>query len=101
MEKPKYSQKTRPSATLSTINPNDLSRDQTQAISSPLLTYGPPNVFLFGRKEGIKCGRKLPFNSVSFEVFTAVTMKNVVFWEKKIPVRTSQETHYISVTEPS
>jgi hypothetical protein len=37
---------------------------------------------------------------VRIEVFTAVTMKNVVFWDKN-PVRTSQETHYVSATEPS
>jgi hypothetical protein len=38
---------------------------------------------------------------VRFEIFTAVTMKNVVFWDIKTPVRTSQETHYVSDTEPS
>jgi hypothetical protein len=38
---------------------------------------------------------------VKFEVFAAVTMKNVVFWDIKIPVRASQETHYVSATEPS
>jgi hypothetical protein len=38
---------------------------------------------------------------VRFEVFTAVTMKNVVFWDIKTPVRTSQETHYVSTTESS
>jgi hypothetical protein len=38
---------------------------------------------------------------VRFEVFTAVTVKNVVFLGYKDPVRTSQETHYISVTESS
>jgi hypothetical protein len=26
-------------------------------------------------------------------------MKNVVFWDIKNPVRTSQETHYVSTTE--
>jgi hypothetical protein len=26
-------------------------------------------------------------------------MKNVVYWVYKTPVRTSQETHYVSVTE--
>jgi hypothetical protein len=31
---------------------------------------------------------------------TAVTMKNAVFWDIK-PVHTSQETHYISDSEPS
>jgi hypothetical protein len=39
-------------------------------------------------------------NFVRSEVYTAVTMKNSVFWDKK-PVRPSQETHYISATEPS
>jgi hypothetical protein len=29
-----------------------------------------------------------------------VTMKNVDFWDIRTPVRTSQETHYVSVTEP-
>jgi hypothetical protein len=65
---------------------------------------------------------------VKFEVFTAVTMKNAVFWDIKTqflphrrhitglhgsdyeeyrllgyknPVRTSQEIHYISATQPS
>jgi hypothetical protein len=28
-------------------------------------------------------------------------MKNAVFWDIKTPVRTSQETHYVSATEPS
>jgi hypothetical protein len=28
-------------------------------------------------------------------------MKNAVFWDKKKPVRTSQEIHYVSATEPS
>jgi hypothetical protein len=37
---------------------------------------------------------------VRFEVFTAVTMKNVVFWVLD-PVRTSQETHYLSATVSS
>jgi hypothetical protein len=36
---------------------------------------------------------------VRFESFTAVTMKNAIFCYKN-PVRTSQETHYISATEP-
>jgi hypothetical protein len=39
-------------------------------------------------------------NLVRFELFTAVTMKNVVFWDKKT-FRTSQKTHYISATETS
>jgi hypothetical protein len=38
---------------------------------------------------------------VTFEVFTAVTMKNVVFCEYKNAVRTSQETHYVSDTDLS
>jgi hypothetical protein len=37
---------------------------------------------------------------VTFDVFTTVTMKNVVFWNE-YPVRTSQETHYVSATESS
>jgi hypothetical protein len=36
---------------------------------------------------------------VIFEVFTAVTMKNVVFWDIITPVPTSQETHYVSTTD--
>jgi hypothetical protein len=28
-------------------------------------------------------------------------MKNVVFWDIKNPVRTSQKTHYVSATESS
>jgi hypothetical protein len=39
-------------------------------------------------------------NPVRFEVFTAVTMKNVIFRVYKTPVRTSQETHYVSATVP-
>jgi hypothetical protein len=39
--------------------------------------------------------------SVRFEVITAVTMKNAVFWDIKKTVRSSQETHYVSVTEAS
>jgi hypothetical protein len=35
------------------------------------------------------------------EVFTAVTMKIVRHLGYKIPVRTSQETHYVSATERS
>jgi hypothetical protein len=38
---------------------------------------------------------------VGFDVFTAVTMKNAVFWDVKNPVRTSQETRYVSGTESS
>jgi hypothetical protein len=38
---------------------------------------------------------------VRFEGFAAVTMKNVSFLGYKTPVRTSQETHYVSATEPS
>jgi hypothetical protein len=30
-----------------------------------------------------------------------VTMKNIVFWDTNNPVRTSQETHYVSATEPN
>jgi hypothetical protein len=37
-------------------------------------------------------------NDVRFEVFTAVTMKNAVLWD--VTVCTSQETHYVSATEP-
>jgi hypothetical protein len=37
---------------------------------------------------------------VRFEVFTAVTMKNSILWDKN-PVPTSQRTHYLSATEPS
>jgi hypothetical protein len=36
---------------------------------------------------------------VRFEVFTAVTMKNVVFCDIKPPVRTSKETCYFTATE--
>jgi hypothetical protein len=39
--------------------------------------------------------------AVRFEVFTAVTMKNAVLMGYKNPVRTSQETYYVSATEPS
>jgi hypothetical protein len=38
--------------------------------------------------------------AVRIEVFTAVTVKNVVFWDIN-PVRNSQETHYVSTTESS
>jgi hypothetical protein len=41
-------------------------------------------VYVFDIKIVIECE--------SFEVFTAVTMNNVVFWDIKNPVRTSQET---------
>jgi hypothetical protein len=34
------------------------------------------------------------FEYARFEVFTAVTMKDAVFWDIKTPVRTAQETHY-------
>jgi hypothetical protein len=44
--------------------------------------------------------RVQPVNAISFEIFTAATMKNVVQGYKN-PVRTSQETHYVSVTESS
>jgi hypothetical protein len=37
---------------------------------------------------------------VRFEVFKAVTVKNVVFWDIN-QVCTSQETHYVSATESS
>jgi hypothetical protein len=38
---------------------------------------------------------------VRFDVFVAVTVKNAVFWDKKNPVHTSQETLYVSTTESS
>jgi hypothetical protein len=38
---------------------------------------------------------------VRFEVFTAVIMKNAVFWDIKSPVGTSQKTYYVSSTDPS
>jgi hypothetical protein len=41
------------------------------------------------------------YSYVRFEVFTALTMKNAVFWDIKDPVRTSQETRYVSATDPS
>jgi hypothetical protein len=41
------------------------------------------------------------FDYVRTEVLTAVIMKNAVFCNTKNPVRTSQETHYVSATEPS
>jgi hypothetical protein len=44
---------------------------------------------------------KVKVNFVRFVVFKAVTMKNAVFWDIKIPVRTSQETYYVSTTESS
>jgi hypothetical protein len=37
---------------------------------------------------------------VRSEAFTAVTMKNVVFWDINL-VRTSQETQYVFTTESS
>jgi hypothetical protein len=44
--------------------------------------------------------RNVPNTNVTFEVFTAVTMKNAVFWDIKPPVRISQEAYYFSATEP-
>jgi hypothetical protein len=42
------------------------------------------------------------FHSIpSFGVFTAVTMKNAVFWDTKKPVHTSHEAHNFFATEPS
>jgi hypothetical protein len=38
---------------------------------------------------------------VRFEAVTAATVKNVVLWDIKTPVRTSQETHYVFTTESS
>jgi hypothetical protein len=38
---------------------------------------------------------------VRFDVFTAMTMKNAVFWDVKTPVLTSHETHYVAATGPS
>jgi hypothetical protein len=37
--------------------------------------------------------------AVRFEVYTAVTMKDLILGYKN-PVYTSQETHYVSITEP-
>jgi hypothetical protein len=48
-----------------------------------------------------RVGCELHDHCVRFDVFTAVTMKNGVFWDIKTPVRTSQETHYVSTTELS
>jgi hypothetical protein len=42
---------------------------------------------------------KTPEEFVRFEVFTAVTMKNAVFWD--IKTQLLQKTHYISSTELS
>jgi hypothetical protein len=44
---------------------------------------------------------KTEYDSVRFEVFTSVTIKNVVSWDVKTRDRTSQETCYVSVTELS
>jgi hypothetical protein len=41
------------------------------------------------------------FIGSKFEVFTAVTMKNAVFWDIETAVPNLQETHYVSATEPS
>jgi hypothetical protein len=38
---------------------------------------------------------------VGFEVFTAMNMKNAVFWDKRSTFRTSKEIHYFSAIEPS
>jgi hypothetical protein len=38
---------------------------------------------------------------VRFKVFTAVAVKNTVFWDIKIQFHTSQETHYVSATQLS
>jgi hypothetical protein len=38
---------------------------------------------------------------VRFEVSMSVTMKNAIFWDIEPPLRTSQETHYVSATESS
>jgi hypothetical protein len=49
---------------------------------------------------GRKCYGLVSKYVVRFEVFTAVTMKNVVFWDINT-VRTSQETYYVYATELS
>jgi hypothetical protein len=38
---------------------------------------------------------------VRFEVFTAVTMKNAVFWEIKTQFVSHKEIHYVSSRAPS
>jgi hypothetical protein len=50
---------------------------------------------------GLESSTLVKVEDVRFEVFTAVTMKNVVFWDIETPFRTSQETHYVSATESS
>jgi hypothetical protein len=45
-------------------------------------------------------GQSKPINVVRFEVSTAATAKNAIFRDIKL-VRTSQETHYVSATEPN
>jgi hypothetical protein len=44
--------------------------------------------------------KRLPSDYVRFEVFTAVTMKNAVFWDIK-PQFVLHRRNYVSVTEPS
>jgi hypothetical protein len=64
------------------------------------------NVFLgflhFNSLDDIENGFNKPNHKkyVRTKVFTAVTVKNTVFWDKTNPVRTSQKTHYVSATEP-
>jgi hypothetical protein len=38
---------------------------------------------------------------VRFDVYPAVTMKNVLIWDIRNPVCISQETHYVSATQPT
>jgi hypothetical protein len=56
-----------------------------------------PQSFLYALATSLSCNIHAV---VRFEVFTAVTMKNAVFWDKNT-VHTSQETHYVSATESS
>jgi hypothetical protein len=53
------------------------------------------------RRYSSRFSRRNVLHLVRFEVFTAVTMKNGIFWDIKTPVRTSQGTYYVSATESS
>jgi hypothetical protein len=59
------------------------------------------SLFLLGLQAQVTVSSRTSRKLVRFEAFTAVAMKNVVFWGYKTPARTSQETHYVSATEPS
>jgi hypothetical protein len=49
----------------------------------------------------LDCLKWVDVTFVRYEVFTAVTMKNAVFWDIKTQFVPHRKQHYVSASEPS